>query len=189
MLVEQSIEFDQNMKQSTNRNQSRRFGKDISLHSSDNHTDDLGFSSSDIQKCVDFFHDMSEKADGDDGPFNHQVRTKILDELELSYVYATEMKRASLSAWTWLRSVGRSSSDSNSNHDSRKHHSHFWIGSKSTGVKQSEQFTDKDNIIKRLNQELSNCRAEIGRLKALNRNEVSGIMFLWALLNIIVANA
>ena len=98
---------------------------------------------------------------------------KILNELELSYVYATEMKRAALSAMTWLRSLGRTSNDGCSVND--KNRPQFWINSHqntNTSSSYEGQMEEKNNTIKRLNQELSICRAEIGRLTVLKRNEV-----------------
>ena len=122
---------------------------------------------------------MSNQQADENGPYDHDSRMKVLDELEQCHIYSTEMKRAALSALTWLRSVGRSPSTSGpkSNFSIGKGNSHQRIFQTLSQAYQ-EQLVEKDNLNRRLDQELSTCRAEIGRLKLMKRNEVSTAVWI-----------
>lgn len=123
----------------------------------------------------------------------------ILQELIESHAYAVEMKRASASASAWLKSIGRGRSTSkpeiSSNVIEMRDHNLLKTSSATTGV-QSE---NEDNLTRKmdvltlraslhnsqielsevkecnliLNEELSKCRAEIGRMKSISRGNVS----------------
>jgi hypothetical protein len=135
----------------------------------------------------------------------HARRLAVLDELVRSHAYAMEMKRASASASTWLKSIGRGDfgdlevkgadvegstsvpspdrvtadfiKDSRESQD-KYNESQTMSESKMElatlrAMLHNAQFelaeTQKAN--KTLNEELSTCRAEIGRLKTFNRND------------------
>lgn len=185
LLVERSTEFDEKTKQ-------RGFVSQQSLADtsdegkenikncfpkSENESENLATK---VQDCVQLFRDMSNQYTDDGGKLNHDARMKILDELELSYEYASEMKRAALSASTWLRSVSRSSNDSAKDSNYDRNQPQFRMPSepptlKNVALTYREKLEETKNLNLRLNQELSTCRAEIGRLKAMNRNEVSSV--------------
>ena len=80
----------------------------------------------DVQKCLAYFCVLSNQQADENGPYDHDSRMEILDELEQCHVYSTKMKRAALSALTWLRSVGGSpsTSDPRNNSSIGKRNSH-----------------------------------------------------------------
>ena len=108
-----------------------------------------------------------------------QQRKDCLEELLRSYEYALEMKRATKSASSWLRSIGRSSSETVAA-----------TPISDTGTVQTEMTEDdtidmlavraqlhaaqleakeRSEAAQRLNEELAQCRAEIGRLRTQQR--------------------
>lgn len=144
------------------------------------------FSSNSIKECIDFFRQISfeHNEDSRDGVVisNHKNRLAILDHLENTHTYAVEMKQAALSASTWLNAVGRSSGvalpmsrenfkpegkSSLSEEEMMKMDLHE-LRSALQGIVE-----EKDELNRRLNNELSQCRAEIGRLRTSQRTEVS----------------
>ena len=73
-------------------------------------------SESDLYQLIGDFKKWIEKQDEDSNSnsengtsmqHQRQHRTEILQELVKSHAYAVEMKRASVSASTWLKSIGR----------------------------------------------------------------------------------
>ena len=117
---------------------------------------------------------------------DHSNRMLALDELERSYTYASEMNRAALSAYAWLCAIGRSSKDNSIKTGEIMYQgvqtSPSLIGawginsvgrSNNDSVLLQKRFLEKENEVKRLDQELSVCRAEIGRLRNTSRAEVS----------------
>ena len=109
---------------------------------------------------------------------NHQVRMGVLDELLRSHTYALEMERAALSASAWLRAIGRGYEGKTATVTdeirSNEATSVSNIGLKSiTAQLRTAEMKAKDNfqLADRLNEELSKCRAEIGRLKSASRAE------------------
>ena len=166
---------------------------------------------SDIQDNIEDFRVIS-KNQSNGTIVDHATRMRALDELQRSYTYALEMKRAALSASTWLRAIGRSgkndgdhNSAANLSTDKRisttfnggahkQDLTHRYSATLSisdsviderikmspTSLRlalQSDQllFTVKNELNKRLDHELSLCRAKIGRLKSMSRSEVSFI--------------
>jgi hypothetical protein len=171
LLVERSVEFHEKMEQKPENTESDEKKENT------NNNNNSEKSSIEVQKCVAFFQNKS-KENTEIGPYDHDTRMKILDELEQSHIYAAEMKRAALSALTWLRSVRRSPSSPTDNLTADKSNTHQRMPSDPTILKTlahsyQEQLREKDDLNKRLDLELSFCRAEIGRLKSVKRNEVS----------------
>ena len=124
------------------------------------------------------------------GRNSHTLRMSALEELLRSHSYAMEMKRATLSASVWLKSIGRSGMsvpDGGRDSDS--------MGGQASGEGNGIESKDKIEMmtlkallhtaqieakeraaaVERLNEELSKCRAEIGRLKTASRGQVSTI--------------
>ena len=132
----------------------------------------------------------------------HDVRMAALDELVRSHSYALEMKRAALSASAWLKSIGRSSanhieeSDAAEDNDGDRQEEDRPLGvSNGDDLRQCKPIPGSQKIeilslkallhtaqmeakekaaaALKLDEELSKCRAEIGRLRSAARNEVS----------------
>jgi hypothetical protein len=160
---------------------------------------------------------ISEKASGDTSCIanpNHEARMRALDELMRSHTYALEMKRAALSASTWLRAIGRASTPKNEvaaatdlshrkntssddaftysyspcsptlessdtkqttkdESDGKNSKTNMDIIALSALLRAAEfKVAEKDESVERLNEELSKCRMEIGRLKSTARADV-----------------
>jgi hypothetical protein len=110
----------------------------------------------------------------------------VLDQLDHAYTYAMEMKQAALSASTWLTAIGRTGTGETPR---REEHRSFkgsqFISEETMSEMDSNelrhlvqaahvQLVEKNEISDRLDNELSICRAEIGRLNTMSsRNEVS----------------
>jgi len=184
VLVERSIAFQEEIDPSTSSHPT--LGKNA--HGNNNvseanaHTNGLEesqtISSQEVQKCVELLRGMSNNYP-EEGRFDHNTRMKVLDKLEHSHTYAIEMKRASLSALKWLRSVDRSSTNLQSSEergDMRSRHKRIPsdpILLEAMINTSQQQLVERDELNRRLDQELSICRAEIGRLKSMKRNENS----------------
>ncbi len=189
LLVERSVQFDVKSKVTDNtlsRDGEARGGNRVSVDVKKEESPFVAKEKTldDVQKCLNYFRECSSKQispgdseDGNDGFMSHEERLKLLDELEQSYIYANEMRSASLSAQTWLRSVGRPSSSLKRGKDTSASSVQVpsFFNDESPSVPRSfrQQLKEKDDLNNRLNQELSKCRAEIGRLKTMKRNEVS----------------
>lgn len=117
------------------------------------------------------------KGEGEDA-CSHEQRLLALDELVRSYQYASEMKRVSVSASSWLKSVGRSTGTIKDDMDldaEATSESQMAGESASEGLDlltcramlHSAQLDARENYeyAERLNKELASCKAEIGRLK------------------------
>ena len=132
-----------------------------------------------------------------------QSPMKTLDELVKSHAYAVEMKRASVSASTWLKSIGRGQGMSDLEIlESREEKEQQSLKISADVYKVKNRETDEKNASdkidtltlkatlhsaqleltetkqqnSRLNEELSKCRAEIGRIKSISRSDVSIII-------------
>ncbi|CAB9524458.1 expressed unknown protein [Seminavis robusta] len=124
---------------------------------------------------------------------DHSVRMSVLDCLVDSHIYAHEMKRASLSASAWLRSIGHTEKKGTD----ADHPPAGEAGLQAPGEEEEEteksskaaaievqalkamlhqaqmEAHEKDEAARQLNAELSQCRAEIGRLKSVSRSKTS----------------
>lgn len=164
-----------------------------------------------IQDFKKWIEDNDEDNDpsGDNGPKQRQRRAEILQELVKSHAYAIEMKRASSSASTWLKSIGRGQSTSKHAILGEDEDESRTISTDTTEVKSSEknacnmpdkmemmtlkatlhraqmELTETKKFNSMLNEELSKCRAEIGRMKSISRSDVSiteyFLMFLYSI--------
>ena len=161
----------------------------------------------DVQDLVDIFQKWIENEDkegkGTKTKKRHQRqrRTKILQELISSHAYAVDMKRASVSASTWLKSIGRGQGTSKQDPMTSVEESEKIlkdVKNVETSKTDQDSTTDKMEMLtlkatlhsaqleltetkeqnSRLNEELSKCRAEIGRMKSISRTDVSIILLL-----------
>eukprot|EP00538_Stauroneis_constricta_P012586 CAMPEP_0119570894 /NCGR_PEP_ID=MMETSP1352-20130426/43845_1 /TAXON_ID=265584 /ORGANISM="Stauroneis constricta, Strain CCMP1120" /LENGTH=1450 /DNA_ID=CAMNT_0007620571 /DNA_START=222 /DNA_END=4574 /DNA_ORIENTATION=- len=125
----------------------------------------------------------------DSNPDRHAARITAIDVLSRSHSYAMEMKRASLSASTWLKSIGKSE-DSDSvrtktiNEQKEGGQASGEVNANQSSVDKIEittlkallhtaQLEAKEKALQadKLNAELSKCRAEIGRLQSAAKVE------------------
>jgi hypothetical protein len=123
-----------------------------------------------------------------EGRNSHSTRMAALDELLRSHSYALEMKRAALSASVWLKSIGRSDREEGPDEVDSTGGQATGEGDRSEVSSTSDKVElttlkallrtaqmeakDKAEAAKKLDAELSKCRAEIGRLKSESRAEV-----------------
>ena len=179
------------------------------VDSNDNMNDNRSESDSDLHELVEDFkawieeHDQKNNPSTDNGTnkrYQLQHRMEILQELVKSHAYAVEMKRASTSASTWLKSIGRGQSANKheilGNGEELKHESSK-ISAEATEVEDLTkdestttnkmetltlkatlhsarlELTETKQVNLMLNEELSKCRAEIGRMKSISRSDVS----------------
>ncbi|EEC46341.1 predicted protein [Phaeodactylum tricornutum CCAP 1055/1] len=156
------------------------------------------FESADIDQVIRHLKQLSERdrdADGEKGEIEH-AHMDVLEELVRSHEYALEMNRASQSAASWLKSIGRSQPDtreeegkhSSSNSDvddknfdrvtSKENHSAGegaaecmdFVTTKAMLNSARMKLKEKAIYADRLNEELAKCRAEIGRLKSASHS-------------------
>ena len=145
-------------------------------------------SSDDVKSCVDALREISKchvgEGEGEDKLYpSHKDRLKVLDSLENYHTYAMEMKQAALSASTWLNAIGRTGKSASIGELCLPNSSEFISEEMMRQMDIDElrpliqathsQLVEKNDMNDRLDRELSVCRAEIGRLKTLSRNEVS----------------
>ena len=123
---------------------------------------------------------------------DHSARMEVLDELVRSHTYALEMKRASMSANAWLRSIGRKDEASSEDIEQGKGAA---VETKAPTMSKASNDTsaadvevlalkamlhqaqmkarEKESAAIQLNEELARCRAEIGRLKSVSRSKTN----------------
>mmetsp|Transcript_7523 Transcript_7523/g.18505 ORF Transcript_7523/g.18505 Transcript_7523/m.18505 type:complete len:1781 (-) Transcript_7523:305-5647(-) len=148
----------------------------------------------DFKKWVeDRDEDHSPNSD-DEKRSQRQRRADTLQDLVRSREYAVEMKRASASASCWLKSIGRRQStgkpEITGDNERIGKDEHIRNSTNNLGNKQSDS-TNKMEILtmkatlrrsqseltamkemnSMLNEELSKCRAEIGRMKSITRSD------------------
>jgi hypothetical protein len=98
--------------------------------------------------------------------------TKTIELLGRSYEYSREMRRASLSARCWLQSIGKSKLNSMSDATISLFDPNDLSGKVTPAVLKAMWHSSQNEVIEktkladRLNEELAECRAEIGRLKS-----------------------
>ena len=156
-----------------------------------------------VQSVVEELKRMSQKQDqiggqAHDFNHNHNQRMSALDELLRSHAYALEMKRAAVSASTWLKSIGRSSEGGSEDpsdvvypeSNSSGGQASAEQGETCTASEKIELMTlkarlhtaqmeakEKTEAAHKMDLELSKCRAEIGRLRSSHsRAEVNRVV-------------
>jgi len=126
--------------------------------------------------------DEQEKASSSS---NHKLRMEVLDQLKRSHTYALEMQRASMSANAWLRSIRHSDSKEAQDDKPIAKPEKEEAETCETGDAKSDvdvlalkamlhqaqiKAREKSEEARKLNEELSECRAEIGRLRSVSRS-------------------
>ncbi|KAL3778575.1 hypothetical protein ACHAW5_007030 [Stephanodiscus triporus] len=97
---------------------------------------------------------------------SHQMRSDVIDTLLRSHEFALEAKRSSQSAKKWLQSIGQTKTEISCNKNIEWNHS-MQCDDLRTRLTLAENYLScKEDEINRLNEELSCCRSEIGRLKS-----------------------
>lgn len=112
---------------------------------------------------------------GQSPPFNEQLRTRAVATLLRSHEFVLELKRSSLSANKWLESIGRTKNGNadSDGADGGPNQSLEVVALRARLNSAENTISNKDNELMRLNEELSKCRAEIGRLN-LSLTQVCG---------------
>ncbi|KAL7538680.1 hypothetical protein ACHAXR_009230 [Thalassiosira sp. AJA248-18] len=103
--------------------------------------------------------------------FNHQIRSTAIDTLLRSYEFALEAKRSSLSANKWLEIIGSATNNVSSEERDEYNQPLDGVTMRARLHSAENAISSKHEEISRLNEELSNCRAEIGRLKSGPRTQ------------------
>ena len=137
----------------------------------------------DLLDAIHSIREISEMQGDVNLPANrsHAARMLAIDQLVSSY---EEMKRLASSASAWPKSNGRNnlapSDSTQSNQKGREKNDNVRSGNENRDLEASQALVksleararDREEQIRRLNEELSNCRAEIGRMKLASRTEV-----------------
>jgi hypothetical protein len=122
---------------------------------------------------------LDEDCKNDDIP--HQQRMLALEELMRSHEYALEMRRASQSALSWLKSIDRSNGsievasatlqDTSAavSEDQQASEDIDLLTAKAMLHTAQMEAKEKTDLADRLNEELAKCRAEIGRLRSASQ--------------------
>lgn len=175
LFVERSVAFHENSESSTPDKMAGQNETQVEEEST----------SMDVNECIRVLRDISkghDSASEEESDPNHSIRMEALDALENSHTYAMEMKQAALSASTWLNAIGRTGKNA-SNEVSRQPHCtelisddkimHMNVDELRSLVQATHmEIVTRNDMNIRLDHELSICRAEIGRLRTISRNEV-----------------
>jgi hypothetical protein len=136
------------------------------------------FSSDFVYDSIESLRKISENHQNENAQVNysHSTIVKALDELQRSYTYALEMKRAALSASTWLKAIGRTGNQSSDCAAERQSKFEYYTYSDEESHAAMNMhrlrslLVEKEETNKRLDHELTICRAEIGRLKSPDKS-------------------
>jgi hypothetical protein len=111
-------------------------------------------------------HNSNAKSDGKDFAYNHQMRSDVIDTLLRSHEFILEAKRSCQSAKKWLQSIGCTKTEI-TNIQQVQINDSLECDSLRAKLNSAEySLSCKQEEISRLNEELSSCRSEIGRLKS-----------------------
>ena len=195
-LVERSIAFHDHVNDPDNSISSSESSSSPCTSKSDNHSAGIN----QINPCVEalqlvsqYYRDNPPTSPMQKVEPDHTARVAALNHLVRSHTYAIEMKRAALGASKWLETIRTSPSTQKrndvSNHSTSIDNTTMNDGQKRVGDEMIEENGDliemrkrllesekkcieREEYSQRLNEELSKCRAEIGRLKSSSRAEV-----------------
>ena len=119
---------------------------------------------------------------------DRQMIPDVIDVLIRSHQFALEVKRASLSARTWLNSIGCSTVGSVDKYKIDGNQALDDVASRARLRSAELSIATKEGEIIRLNEELTKCRAEIGQLKSSHGAQVrfDSVTFSHERLSIIV---
>lgn len=115
--------------------------------------------------------EKSSSSDRDVLDIDQQMKSDAIDALLRSFEFALEVKRSSLSAKKWLNSIGWITEGvDNNNIDDILALDDIPLRARLRSAELS--LSNKEGDLVRLNEELSKCRAEIGRLKSSHGAQV-----------------
>jgi hypothetical protein len=107
-----------------------------------------------------------------------ETQGKALERLTKSHEYALEMSRASQSAASWLKSIGRSVHENDSQAttelnttDEQSNSKMDFVTVRALWHASQRELNTKTSQMEDLNHELAKCRAEIGRLKTMSAQQ------------------
>ena len=132
-------------------------------------------------------NESSSSEHDDVSDIDRQMRSDVIDALIRSHEFALEVKRSSLSARTWLNSIGCSTVESVDKYKIDSNQALDDVASRARLRSAELSIATKEGEIIRLNEELTKCRAEIGRLKSSHGAQVcfASVTFSHDLLSII----
>lgn len=140
--------------------------KEIEGYYDDLESDKLKLIASSIKEISAVMIDVNAGPSGEQPiTVNHQMRSDFIDTLLLSHEFALEAKRSSQSANKWLQSIGCSKTDITSNQHAVIYDVECFALRARLNVAENSLSCKQEEIC-RLNEELSSCRSEIGRLKS-----------------------
>jgi len=115
-------------------------------------------------KEVSYIHEKHNEAN--ELPVSHQVRSDVVDALMMCYNFARNLNKAALPAHEWLESLGRASQKI-----ATKMQPSDDVAVNASLHSAELNIANKQEVINRLNEEVSRCREEIGRLRNLLRSQ------------------
>ncbi|KAL3817398.1 hypothetical protein ACHAXA_011027 [Cyclostephanos tholiformis] len=111
-------------------------------------------------------HDTIVDSNGEDFACNHQMRSDVIDTLFRSHEFALEAKRSCQSAKKWLQSIGCPKSEITNSQQVQLNDSRECDALRARLNAAEYSLSSQQEEISRLNEALSSCRSEIGRLKS-----------------------
>jgi hypothetical protein len=179
LLVERSIAFHENTDQIDTMESLPRIGTDVETNDRDKKVESGSSeppqTTEKIDTCIAALKKISllhsEKDNDEDFSCTHETRLKVLDDLKHSHTYALEMKRAALSASTWLKAIGRQTESKDNSYGVLKIDVNSSIQNKSNLIGDvngesvrvmlstvQKRLEEKEELTKQLDKELSFCR-------------------------------
>ena len=180
LLVERSIAFHENTDQIEKSENFQRKQTDAKINGKNEKADSEPVEPpqtiEEIDTCLTTLKKISlihsERDNDTDFSCNHENRVKVLDDLEHSHTYALEMKRAALSASTWLKAIGRDAENKDKSFGVLQLDDHLpAVQNKSNTIDEmngesirsklntvQKRLKEKEELTKQLNKELSFCR-------------------------------
>ena len=137
-----------------------------------------------VQEIID---NESSSSEHDVSGIDRQMISDVIAALIRSHEFALEVKRSSLSARTWLNSIGCSTVESVDKYKIDCNQALDDVASRARLRSAELSIATKEGEIIRLNEELTKCRAEIGQLKSSHGAQVcfASVTFFHDLLSII----
>lgn len=156
IFVEQTLMYDRQLSEKGEKSQCNPAGGDFASKK---------VTKSILEKALRQLRSMSKTFQNEESTIPHQILLAVLDELETSHEYAQEMKQAALSASAWLHS--NDTSDFEVSVENSSAHQNTTIDQlKASNESLQRQLSEQYDVNQKLNQDLSICRAEIGRLRS-----------------------
>lgn len=155
IFVEQTLMYDKQLSEQSEKSK---------YHAADGALAPKKVTKSILQRALRQLRSMIDSNQEEESMVSHQVLVAVLDELETSYEYAQEMKQAALSASAWLNSNDTNFEPSMDHTLIRQNLTVDQL--KASNESLQRQLSEQYHVNEKLNQDLSICRAEIGRLRS-----------------------